>query len=98
PPAAAVRATLHIAPVGKPGHIDSLLAAGGITLDLKALEAGRADIRWGTLARGTHRFSGARTGTIRIRLTAAGRARLEHARQLTVTVTAKVTPRTGKRA
>src|SRR5262249_44024951 len=76
--AAEIRAALqaNLAPHGKPGHIDSLLAAGGITLPIKALVAGRAEVRWGDLARGSRSFGAARTSTIRLRLTKAGRRAL----------------------
>ncbi|MDA0162261.1 SBBP repeat-containing protein [Solirubrobacter ginsenosidimutans] len=88
---------LRLAPRGKPGHIDTLVATGGITLPLKSLTAGRAEVRWRargeTIASGRHGFTDARTGTIRLRLTAAGRRVLRRADRVTVTAEATFTRR-----
>ena len=99
PTVAALRAELarRLAPRGKPGHIDALLAAGGVTLPMKSLAAGRADVRWRaggrTLASGRHAFRDARTGTIRMRLTAVGKRALRRAGALKVTAQATFTRR-----
>ncbi|HEY6888799.1 MAG TPA: hypothetical protein VI300_13495, partial [Solirubrobacter sp.] len=83
---------LRLVPRGKPGHIDTLVATGGITLPLKSLAAGRAAIRWRargeTIASGRHGFPDARTGTIRLRLTAAGKRVLRRADRVNVTAEA----------
>jgi hypothetical protein len=93
--AAALRA--HLTPVGQPGHLQVLRAAGGVTLPLKGLAAGRVDVTWrsrgAVIAHGTHTFHDARTTTIRVRLTATGRRALRGARSVPVTAVATLSRR-----
>lgn len=91
----------RLVPHGRPARIDALLAAGALTLPLKALAAGRADVRWDTasgvtIARGTRAFRDGRTGTIRIRLTTTGRRELRRADSVRVTSAATFTRRGRK--
>jgi hypothetical protein len=102
PTAAEIKAELarRLAPRGKPSHIETLVAERGVTVPMKSLTAGRARVRWRaagkTLATGAHTFPDARTTTLRMRLTTAGRTTLRHADRVTITAEATFTRR-GRR-
>jgi hypothetical protein len=95
PTAAQIRALLRsqITPHGRAGRIRALLKHG-YRLRLRALTAGTAKVGWYRprkghrpvlIARGRHRFTAAGRATITMKLTAAGRRQLRHARRLRLT-------------
>lgn len=98
----------QIAPVGKAARISTLLGARGVGLRFKAPRAGRVVISWyravtGTrrkakpllVARGALTFTRARTATVRIRPTAAGRRLLRRAKRVQMIAKGSFTPRHG---
>jgi hypothetical protein len=101
----------QLTPSGKAAKIAALLKSGGFTLSFKALEAGTAMIDWYEVplgaklakakaksvlvAAGQRTFSAAGTAKITIKLTAAGKRLLKHAKQLKLTGKGTFTP-TGK--
>ncbi len=92
PTAAQIRALLRkqIVPRGKAARIRALLRKHGYRLRLRALTAGTATVRWVLVrkgktivaAGGRHRYAAAGSAVIRMKLTAAGRRQLRHAKRL----------------
>jgi hypothetical protein len=104
--AAQIRALLRteITPVGKAARIRRLLTRRGYRLQFRALTAGTARVRWYRVhkgrkpilvATGAHVFAAAGNATFKVRLTAAGRRQLRHAKRLRLTASATFTPATG---
>jgi hypothetical protein len=98
----------QIAPTGKNARISKLLGARGVSLRFKAPRAGRVVISWyravtGSkrkaklvlVARGALTFTRARTATVRIRSTAAGRRLLRRAKRVQMIAKGSFTPRHG---
>jgi len=101
----------QLMPSGNTAKITTLLKTGAVAVVFKALEAGAAVIAWyelppgAKLARAKPRpvlvasgkliFSGPGTATIKIKLTAAGRRLLKHAKRIKLTAKGTFTP-TGK--
>ncbi len=95
-------------PSGKAATIDALVRAGGYAYAFKALEGGVAEIDWYQLPHGAHiakvkpkpklvargraSFSTAATETLKVKLTAAGRSLLKHARRIRLTAKGTFTP------
>jgi hypothetical protein len=92
PTAAQIRALLRkqIVPRGTAARIRALLKRHGYRLRLRALTAGTAAVRWTLrkhgktilIASGRHRFAGAGSAVIKMKLTAAGRKQLRRAKRL----------------
>jgi hypothetical protein len=102
PTAAQIRKLLRkqITPHGKPARIGQLLKHR-YQLSLKALVAGTAKVQWLrirkhgkpiVIASGRHTFGAAGKTTIRMKLTAAGRRQLRHAKRLKLTAKGTFTP------
>jgi hypothetical protein len=102
--AAQIKALLarQLAPPRKSASIAALLAHGGLRASFKLPQAGALVVKWYLLSRGAkpklvaagHAVLGAaKTGDVRIGLTAAGRALLAHARKLTLEATGTFTPK-----
>jgi hypothetical protein len=99
----------ELTPSGKAAKIASLLKSRGFTVTFKALEAGTVVIDWYEvpagaklakpkpvlIAAGQRAFSAAGTAKIKIKLAAAGKRLLNHARKLKLTAKGTFTP-TGK--
>lgn len=96
----------ELTPSGKTARIAALLKAGGYIVRFTALEAGMALLDWYQLPRGARlaraspvlvavgrmTFSAPGTARIKVKLTAAGRALLRHARSLKLTAKGVFTP------
>jgi hypothetical protein len=104
--AAQIRALLRtdITPHGKAARIRRLLKKRGYRLHFRALVAGTANVRWYRLrerrkpiliAAGRHRFAAAGSTAFKVRLTAAGRKQLRHAKRLRLTAKGTFTPASG---
>ena len=104
--AAQIRALLRteLTPHGKAAKIPRLLKKRGYRLHFRALTAGTAKVRWYRLrkgrkpiliATGTHAFAAAGSATFKVRLTAAGRRQLRHAKRLRLTARGTFTPAAG---
>ena len=104
--AAQIRALLltEITPDGKAARIRRLLRKSGYRLQFRALTAGTAKVRWYRLrkgrkpilvATGVHVFAAAGNATFKVRLTAAGRRMLRHAKRLRLTARGTFTPASG---
>jgi hypothetical protein len=104
--AAQIRALLRteITPSGKAAKIRRLLKKRGYRLHFRALTAGTAKVRWYRLrkgrkpiliATGEHRFAAAGSATFKLKLTAAGRKQLRHAKRLRLTAKGTFTPTPG---
>jgi hypothetical protein len=104
--AAQIRALLRteMTPQGKAGKIRRLLKRGGYRLRFRALTAGIAKVRWYRprkgrkpilIASGEHRFAAAGSATFKVKLTAAGRKQLRHAKRLRLTAKGTFTPAPG---
>jgi hypothetical protein len=102
PTAAQIRALLRtqITPRGRAAKIGALLKRG-YRLRFRALTAGTAKVDWSLarkgrkpvlIASGRHRFAAAGSATITVKLTAAGRRRLRHAKHLGLTARGTFTP------
>jgi hypothetical protein len=97
PSAAQIRALLRtqITPRGKAGRIGALLKRG-YALPFRALTAGSAQVGWyrhrTLIASGRRSFAAAGSATMKIKLTAAGRRQLKHARRLALTAKGTFTP------
>ena len=111
PSVAQIRASLlaQLAPVGRLAKIGALRSHRGYRFTFKALEAGQALIQWFFVPKGAHvssakpvliasgrkMFTAAGKAKITIRVTAAGKRLLKHAKRLKVTAKATFT-RAGK--
>jgi hypothetical protein len=97
PSAAQIRALLRtqITPRGQAGRIGALLERA-YRLHFRALTAGTAKVEWyrgrKLIASGRRSYAAVGRGTISIKLTAAGRRALRHARHLSLTAKGSFTP------
>jgi hypothetical protein len=101
----------EIMPLGKAASIRALLKAGGFAFLFRALEAGNAAVGWYQVPSGAHvarsrpkpvlvaqgqtSFAAAGTGTLTVKLTAAGRKLVKHAKHIRLTSKGSFTP-TGR--
>jgi hypothetical protein len=97
----------QIVPAGKQATISALLRRGGIRLRFESLRAGRVVIAWylaaprghgkpRLVARGAATFARARTATITIRPTAAGRRLLRRSKRAHLSARGTFTPAGGR--
>ena len=100
----------QLAPSGKAAGIGALLKHGGLTLPFTAPEAGTLSLSWYFVPKGAKlakhvkpvlvasgklTFARAGAGQLKLRLTAAGRRQLKHARRLKLTAKATFVPSGG---
>lgn len=97
----------QLVPTGKAAHIRALLKSGGISLNIKALEAGAETIAWYKLppgaklakhsnpilvASGRISFTTAGTARVTLKLTPGGKHLLKHVKRLKITARGTFTP------
>jgi Bacterial Ig-like domain (group 3) len=102
----------QLVPSGKSASIKALLKSGGLTMSIKALEAGTLTVQWYEVppgaklakakakpvlvASGALTFSGAGTAKLKMKLSLAGKKLLKHARQVKLTAKGDFNPTGGK--
>jgi hypothetical protein len=103
------RLAAHLFPKGKSAKIGALLKAGGATLRFAFQWPGRLVVQWFTVprrgsrakpvlvAKGIKVFKDQRSGSIKVRLTAAGKRLLRRSKRLTLTSSGSFTPVGGKK-
>ncbi|HEY4812686.1 MAG TPA: hypothetical protein VIH71_16690 [Solirubrobacteraceae bacterium] len=96
----------QLTPSGKAATIGSLLKNSGLVMPFRALEAGTLSVKWSYVPKGAKAakakpvlvvsgrmtFTGAGTGRLRLKLTAAGKHLFEHAKRLKLTAQGTFTP------
>ncbi len=99
----------ELVPVDKAATIGSLLKRGGLSLSVKALEAGTLTVQWAYVPKGAKAaqvkpllvaagklsFTAPGTGRLTLSLTAAGRRLLRHSKQVSLTARGIFAPDTG---